>query len=248
MIAQLIKRLGIDVAQVLEPSPTLFLLPKQKNYNVMYVPEALDDPTIVSQDGFVKPEGIRSVIGFGGLLPTGDMFTVLVFMRVFISEETAKRFGKLAAAIETVITKIGDESQKKSKILIADEQDGADRLSKLFSANHDITLVTSLYKAKKAMHASNFDVIICGTRFDDSRMFDFLTAVKHDKQLRSKPFICINQSPSRLLTKFDSFAPKAAKLIGAVCYLEAVKLSDRELVDAVSSYLPKDIWMSDVKH
>jgi hypothetical protein len=248
MVAQLIKRLNIDVAQVLEPSPTLFLLPKQKNYNVMYVPEALNDPAIVYQDGFVKPEGIHSVIGFGGLLPTGDMFAVLAFMRVFISEETAKRFGKLAAAVETAITKVGAESQKKAKILIADEQDGAERLTKLFGANHEITIVTSLSKAKKAAHATNFDVIICGTRFDDSRMFDFLMAIKHDKQLRSKPFICINQSPTKRFTQIDSFTPKAAKLIGAVCYLEAVKLSDSELVDTISSYLPKDIWMSDITH
>ncbi len=243
MVAQLIKRLGIDIAQVVTPSPGLFLNPKQKSYHVMYIPEALNDPSIVAQDEFVVPQKIRTVIGFGGLLPSGDMFAVLCFMRVFIAAKTAARFGLLAQGLEEAIIHLPREKHNRARILLADEEHTADRLLKVLGQHHEIVEVSTLAAAKNALNNGHFDMIVCGTKFDESRMFDFLRHTKQDKSLKPKPFICLRQSTRN--AHLESTAPLAAKLIGATCYLDAVQMSDQDLAIAIDAYLPKDIWMGE---
>ena len=45
------------------------------------MPEAAGSPYIPAQEDFVQPVGIRSVLGFGGMLPGGDIFVVILFSR-----------------------------------------------------------------------------------------------------------------------------------------------------------------------
>ena len=52
-----------------------------KTYNVFHVPEAFDNPLIPAQEDFVLPYRIKSVLGFGGLLPSGDIFAVILFLK-----------------------------------------------------------------------------------------------------------------------------------------------------------------------
>lgn len=91
MIAQLITQMGLDIANVVRP-PRALLLEKDGAYNVFHVPVAEGSPYILAQEEFVKPYGIRSVLGFGGLLSTGDMFAVVLFSRVQVPEEIAANF------------------------------------------------------------------------------------------------------------------------------------------------------------
>jgi hypothetical protein len=96
MVAQLVQQLGLDVATVVSPDPTLVLEMEQHSYNVFYVPDAQGSPYIPAQDGFVRPFGVRSVLGFGGLLPTGNVFAVLLFTRVLVPRSVADTFRNLA--------------------------------------------------------------------------------------------------------------------------------------------------------
>ena len=89
MISQLIKDFGLDISCVLSPESHLLMELERKTCNVFYVPEALNSPYIPAQDNFVKPFGIKSVVGFGGMLPAGDLFAVILFSKVSIPEETA---------------------------------------------------------------------------------------------------------------------------------------------------------------
>ena len=91
MISQLITEMGLDIGSVVKPSRAL-LLEKDINYNVFHVERAPGSPYIVAQDEFVKPYGIASVLGFGGLLSSGDMFAVILFSRVPISRDVADNF------------------------------------------------------------------------------------------------------------------------------------------------------------
>jgi len=101
MISQLIRQLGLDVATVVRPDPALLLELDQKKYNVFHVPNAQGSPFIPAQAEFVVPYGIRSVLGFGGVFPTGNMFAVLMFTRVGIARTTAEMFR--TAALNTKI-------------------------------------------------------------------------------------------------------------------------------------------------
>ena len=96
MIAQLIRQMGLDIDLVVRPQADIVPDLEGKTYNVFHVEQALGSPYIPAQDEFVIPYGIRSVVGFGGLLRSGDLFAVIVFSRVPIAEEPASRFRTVA--------------------------------------------------------------------------------------------------------------------------------------------------------
>lgn len=96
MMVQLIAQLGIPVAAVVRPDPELVLELSQRTYNVFHVPEALGSPFVPAQAEFVVPHGVRSVVGFGGLLPSGDVFAALLFSRVSVPRSVADMFRNVA--------------------------------------------------------------------------------------------------------------------------------------------------------
>jgi len=89
MIAQLIKQIGVTVNMVMRPDRALLLDQSDATYNVFHVPEAAGSPHIVGQKEFVEPYRIASVVGFGGLFTTGDLFATILFSKVPISAEVA---------------------------------------------------------------------------------------------------------------------------------------------------------------
>lgn len=103
MIAQLIKQLGLSVAKVVRPQAGLLLDTEGRKQNVFYVPHALGSPHIVAQEEFVKPYGIASVIGLGGLITSGDMFALILFSKVPISREVADLFGVLGLNLKIAV-------------------------------------------------------------------------------------------------------------------------------------------------
>jgi hypothetical protein len=92
MIAQLILQLGVPIAKVIRPVPTLLLDQAEKAHNVFYVEHALGSPHIVAQEEFVVPYGIKSVLGFGGMLASGDLFATILFSKVPVPPESAEHF------------------------------------------------------------------------------------------------------------------------------------------------------------
>lgn len=103
MLRNLIKQLGLDVGSVVKPDPALLLDMEQKTYNVFYVPEALGSPYIPAQKEFVVPYGIKSVVGFGGVLPSLEIFVIIMFLRTTISRNTADLFKNLSLNIKLAI-------------------------------------------------------------------------------------------------------------------------------------------------
>jgi hypothetical protein len=101
MIAQLIRQFGLELTDVVQPTTDLVRSLQGKTYGVFHVPEAVGSPYIPAQKDFVLKFGIRSVIGFGGSLPTGDLFAVILFARVPVSSETADRFRNLALDVKS---------------------------------------------------------------------------------------------------------------------------------------------------
>lgn len=101
MIAQLIKQFGLDVQQVIGGGPEIVADAKGKTYNIFYVEDAAGSPYIPAQEEFVLSFGVRSVVGFGGLLRSGDLFAVIIFARVHIPPESAERFKSIALDIKS---------------------------------------------------------------------------------------------------------------------------------------------------
>lgn len=92
MVLQLVRQLGLQVRADVVPTFDLMVDPEHRAYNVFYVPEAVGSPHIPAQRDFVERCGVRSVLGFGGLLPEKNMFAVIMFTRVTVPQATARMF------------------------------------------------------------------------------------------------------------------------------------------------------------
>jgi hypothetical protein len=110
MVAALLHQLGIDVDALVSASALLLRQGSEHSYGVFHVPEAGGSPVIPAQD-FVADHGVESALGFGGALPTGEVYAVVMFTRVPVRRESAELFDTVAlsttlAALEMLATPI----------------------------------------------------------------------------------------------------------------------------------------------
>ncbi|MDC3953713.1 hypothetical protein [Polyangium jinanense] len=101
MIARLCAQLGIATSSVLRPARFTELA--ERTYDVFHVEHAAESPYVPAKASFVERYGIRSVVGCGGILPSGQMFAVLLFSKVHVEPATAQLFRPLALAIKLAI-------------------------------------------------------------------------------------------------------------------------------------------------
>ena len=103
MIARLVLELGLEIQQVMAPAADQTMeKEKQDDFRVFHIEEALNSEYIPDQK-FVMSHGIRSVLGFGGMLPTGHLFVVIVFSKARISLETALLFRTVALGVRMMM-------------------------------------------------------------------------------------------------------------------------------------------------
>jgi hypothetical protein len=103
MIAQLIKQLGIEIGTLLSTDRSLVVDSDQHTFNVFHVPRAEGSPYIPAQREFVIPYRVSSVLGFGGLLPSGELFATILFSRTPIPRQVADLFKTLALNVKVAI-------------------------------------------------------------------------------------------------------------------------------------------------
>lgn len=107
MIAELFRSLGVDPHALANRGTDLLHAGGDgKMYRVFFIPEAEGSPYIPAQDDFVKPYGIRSVLGWGGVLHGGELFAVVIFARVPIPEASADRFRHVALDVKAALSLI----------------------------------------------------------------------------------------------------------------------------------------------
>ena len=109
MIAQLIHQFGLDLASIVEPRGEVMGELGGKTYNVFFVPRALGSTAIPAQDEFVRPYGIRSVIGCGGIHLTGELYTAILFSKVDVPPKSADRFRNVALDLKLCISPFRDD-------------------------------------------------------------------------------------------------------------------------------------------
>ncbi len=103
MIAQLVRQLGVALDTLITPAPGLVVDAEQHTFNVFHVFEARGCPYIPAQNEFVIPYGVRSVLGFGGLLPPGELFATILFSKSPIPREVAELFKTLALNVKVAL-------------------------------------------------------------------------------------------------------------------------------------------------
>ena len=140
MIYQFIYQMGLDISSVLNPDPKLAPELEGRIFNVYYVPDALDSPYVPAQNEFVVPFGIKSVLGFGGMLPTGNLFAMLIFSKTRIPRHTADMFKNIALNIRMAVLPFVSE-----KIFVIDKNEitEAERLRSMIATQ---TNILEMYK------------------------------------------------------------------------------------------------------
>lgn len=110
MISQLIKELGLELSYVLQPSPDIVKELAGKRHGVFHVEHALGSPYIPAQQEFVERFGISSVLGFGGMMATDDLFAVILFATVHVPPSTAERFKSVALDVKSAFSRFNDRT------------------------------------------------------------------------------------------------------------------------------------------
>jgi hypothetical protein len=103
MVAQLIREVGFELSDVVKPPIGLIQDNEGKTYNVFHVEQAVGSPFIPAQNEFVIPFGIKSVVGFGGLMTSGEFFAVIVFAKTHIPRDSAIRFRNVALEVKAAL-------------------------------------------------------------------------------------------------------------------------------------------------
>ena len=103
MIAQLVSQFGIEMGSVISPEPNVIGDLARQTFNTFHIAEAVASPNIPAQDDFVNSYGVKSVLGFGGVLSSRELFVVIMFSKVSIPASTASSFRDLSANVKEAV-------------------------------------------------------------------------------------------------------------------------------------------------
>jgi two-component system NtrC family sensor kinase len=109
MISQLLTQFGVDVDAVVTPDARLMLPAETPTYNIFHVPEAKQSPHVPAQDAFVIPYRITSVVGFGGPLTDGNLFTIILFSKTRLTVDTVSLFHGIALSAKLALLAVADK-------------------------------------------------------------------------------------------------------------------------------------------
>ncbi|MBC8553021.1 MAG: hypothetical protein H8D23_25630 [Candidatus Brocadiales bacterium] len=140
MVHQFIDQMGIGISNVLNPDPKLSSELEGRVFNVYHVPDAIGSSYIPAQKEFVVPFGIKSAMGFGGMLPTGNLFALLVFSKTKIPRNTANLFKNIALHVRMALLPFVNE---KIFVIDKDEITEEERLRSLIATQ---TSLLDVYK------------------------------------------------------------------------------------------------------
>jgi PAS domain-containing protein len=107
-ISEIIRQFGLDIPTFLGIERERFLQLEPAVLNIFHVSEAKGSPFIPEQNSLIIPYQVKSVLGFGGLLPSGSLFAVVMFLKVKIPQSRAEMFKDLALSVKTALS-IPDE-------------------------------------------------------------------------------------------------------------------------------------------
>jgi CheY-like chemotaxis protein len=111
----------------------------------------------------------------------------------------------------------------KKLILVADHSDV--RISAMLNG-HELTFVRTLDEARSTLAGRNFDLIVIGVHFDESRMFDLLRHVRWQERHRATPVVCVLSADFTRHAIAAEGLEIAVKALGGTAYLDLKGMSD----------------------
>lgn len=125
MVARLIQQLGVDIGPIFENDGTLVFEGAQRTCNIFYVADAQGSPYVPAQAEFVEKYGVQSVLGFGGVLPTGDFFAIILFAKVKVPQSVCDLFKTLALSARVAVLPLGRNIFASGGVRVSDVDSAA---------------------------------------------------------------------------------------------------------------------------
>lgn len=114
MFSQLLHQFGLSTLFEVAPQDEWLVDVEEKTYNVFYVPDAVGSPYVPVQGDFVLKYGVKSVMCFGGLLPSRDLFAVILFSRTPVPRRTATLCKSLALSMKASLLAFDETAPSKT--------------------------------------------------------------------------------------------------------------------------------------
>jgi CheY-like chemotaxis protein len=108
------------------------------------------------------------------------------------------------------------------RVLIAAQPVAAALLRDLLSKSWDTVLAHNIPDALAVARGGDIAAIICTIAFDESRMFDFLDAIKRDPRTKGIGFLCCRVLPSVLLDDSMTRLQHSCVYFGATDFIDVV--------------------------
>lgn len=162
-ISERILELGLDIPTVLGIADEKMLEMEPKLLNIFYIASAKNSPFIAEKNSLVIPYEVKSVLGIGGLLPSGSLFMVELFFNIKISFKIAEVLNILAVAVKTALLPFDGEvvfnNSPNTQIVMANNKIVP---REILEASQLIGLsrVLDFYQDEMVRHASRLQSII----------------------------------------------------------------------------------------
>ena len=113
------------------------------------------------------------------------------------------------------------------KVLVADVPAARSRLTSVL-AQERLVFVHTLAAALRALAGEDFDLVLIGMHFDDSRMFDLLHAVRAGGRNRAVPIVCYRMRPLAFMALSTQVIEVTVKALGAQAFADLAGFATEE--------------------
>jgi CheY-like chemotaxis protein len=116
--------------------------------------------------------------------------------------------------------------RKRRRALIAAREGGGEILGEMLEDSFDIVVAYTMAEAFHALRTDRpqVDLIVATLAFDDSRMIEFLQAVKRDRNLRHIPFFCCRVVQGIVTDRLTGKMAAICKECGAEDFVDVANL------------------------
>ena len=130
-------------------------------------------------------------------------------------------------------------SKKRRRALIAARLEGGDILQEMLGDSFDIVVVYTMADAFEVLGSESqpVDLIVATLAFDESRMIEFLQAVKRNQNLRHIPFYCCRVVQSIITDRLTGRMAAVCKECGAEDFADVAKLPRDAATEAIKGML-----------
>ncbi len=119
-----------------------------------------------------------------------------------------------------------------ARIFVAANPADATAIERIMASGHELTFVNIMSMAVDKLKVEEFDLIMIGVHFDESRMFDLLRDIPKIPANANKPTICFCMRDTPVVRQMYDSIYFTSRILGAWMYLDQHKYSDTKQPDA----------------